>query len=72
MAQVTDEPAAARYFVALYDPSGVMMTAQKYREHLSLADARALQAEATKHGAMLLIYKEDPPKRGDAGHTTPR
>ena len=57
---MTDEP-AARYFVVLYDPSGVMMTARKYREHLSLADARALQAEATKHGAMLLIYKEDPP-----------
>ena len=60
---MADEP-EARYFVALYDPSGVMMTARKYREHLSLADARALQAEATKHGAMLLIYKEDPPKRG--------
>ena len=54
---MTDEP-AARYFVVLYDPSGVMMTARKYREHLSLADARALQAEATKHGATLLIYKE--------------
>ena len=60
---MTDEP-AARYFVVLHDPSGVLMTASKYREHLSLADARALQAEATKHGAMLLIYKEDPPKRG--------
>lgn len=68
---MTDEP-AARYFVVLHDPSGVLMTASKYREHLSLADARALQAEATKHGAMLLIYKENPPKRGDAVITTPR
>jgi len=68
---VTDEP-AARYFVVLYDPSGVMMTARKYREHLSLADARALQAEATKHGAMLLIYKEDPAQARGRGHTTPR
>ena len=53
-------PAGDRYFVALYDPSGVLMTASKYREHLSLAEAREIQAEATKHGAMLLIYKEQP------------
>jgi hypothetical protein len=58
---VADEP-EARYFVALYDPSGVMMTARKSREHLTLAEAKALQAEATKHGAMLLIYRENPPK----------
>lgn len=58
-----DEP-DDRYFVAAFDPSGVLMTASKYREHLSLADARALQAEAAKQGATLMIYKENPPKRG--------
>ena len=52
-----EEP-EARYFVALYDPSGVMMTAHKSREHLTLAEAKALQAEATNQGAMLLIYRE--------------
>ncbi len=56
-----DEP-GDRYFVTLYDPSGVMMTARKSREHLTLAEAKALQAEATKQGAMLLIYKENAPK----------
>ena len=56
---MADEP-EARYFVVLFDPSGVMMTARKHREHLMLAEARALQAEAAEHGAQLLIYKEEP------------
>ena len=56
-----DEP-EARFFVVIHDPSGVMMTARKAREHLTLAEAQALQAEATRHGAMLLIYRENPPK----------
>ena len=60
---MTDEP-EARYFVALYDPSGVMLTVQKPREHLMLAEAKALQAEASKHGTMLLIYRENPPRTG--------
>ena len=64
-AHVADEP-EARYFVALHDPSGVMMTARKSREHLTLAEAKALQADATRHGAMLLIYRENPPKSGPA------
>lgn len=59
---MTDE-LEARYFIVLHDPSGVMMTARKAREHLTLEEARALQIEATKHGAMLLIYRENPPNR---------
>ena len=60
---VADEP---RFFVTGFDPSGTMMTARKVREHLTLAEAKALQAEATRHGGMLLIYKEkETPKPED-------
>lgn len=60
---VADEP---RFFVTGFDPSGTMMTARKVREHLTLAEAKALQAEATGHGGMLLIYKEkETPKPED-------
>ena len=55
------EDDASRYFVTVFDPSGVMMTARKFREHLTLAEAKAMQAEATKEGSFLLIYKEHPP-----------
>jgi hypothetical protein len=34
------------------------MTARKMREHLTLAEAKAMHAEATRQGGMLLIYKE--------------
>jgi hypothetical protein len=57
---VNDEP---RFFVTGFDPTGTMMTARKMREHLTLAEAKTLQAEATRQGGMLLIYKESmPPK----------
>ena len=55
---VNDEP---RFFVVPFDTTGRMLTARKSREHLTLAEAKALQAEATKQGGMLLIYQE--PKR---------
>jgi hypothetical protein len=43
------------------------MTARKMREHLTLAEAKALQAEVTKQGGMLLIYKEKrPPHQPDS------
>jgi len=51
----------ARYFVAAFDPTGVMMTAHKFREHLTLAEAKALQDEASRQGVMLLIYQEHDP-----------
>jgi hypothetical protein len=65
---VTDKP-EDRYFVTPWDPSGVMMTAFKYREHLTLEEAKALQAEADKQGAMLLIYKEHPPTDTTPNHS---
>jgi hypothetical protein len=43
------------------------MTARKMREHLSLAEAEAMQAEATRQGGMLLIYKESKPRQPDGG-----
>jgi hypothetical protein len=53
-----------RYFVVPYDPTGIMMSSRKFREHLTLDEAKALQDDATKQGAMLLIYEErrDRPK----------
>ena len=53
-----DHEAEDRYFVSLFDPTGIMMTARKMREHLTLVEARALQGEVTEQGGMLLIYKE--------------
>jgi hypothetical protein len=53
-----DHESEDRFFVALFDPTGTMMTARKMREHLTLAEAKALQADATEQGGMLLIYKE--------------
>ncbi len=56
-----------RFFVTLFDPTGTMMTARKTREHLTLAEAKALQADATEQGGMLLIYKEKrPPHQPDS------
>jgi hypothetical protein len=53
-----DHGSEDRFFVTLFDPTGRMMTARKMREHLTLAEAKALQADVTKQGGMLLIYKE--------------
>ena len=53
-----DYEAEDRFFVSVFDPTGTMMTARKMREHLTLAEAKALQADATEQGGMLLIYKE--------------
>jgi hypothetical protein len=61
-----DHEAEDRFFVSLFDPTGTMMTARKMREHLTLAEARALQADVTEQGGMLLIYKEKrPPHQPD-------
>ncbi len=61
-----DHDAEDRFFVSLFDPTGIMMTARKMREHLTLAEARALQADVTEQGGMLLIYKEKrPPHQPD-------
>ena len=61
-----DYEAEDRFFVSLFDPTGIMMTARKMREHLTLAEARALQADVTEQGGMLLIYKEKrPPHQPD-------
>jgi hypothetical protein len=48
------------YFVVPFDPTGVMMTARKIAQHLTLAEAKAMQEEATLQGALLLIYQEKP------------
>ena len=53
-----DHEAEDRFFVSLFDPTGTMLTARKMREHLSLAEAKALQADVTEQGGLLLIYKE--------------
>ena len=59
-----------RFFVTLFDPTGTMMTARKMREHLTLAEAKALQADVTEQGGMLLIYKERrPPHQPDSMKT---
>ena len=61
------DEAEDRFFVSLFDPTGTMMTARKMREHLTLAEAKALQADATEQGGMLLIYKEKrPPHQPDS------
>ena len=56
-----DDAREARYFVATFDPTGVMMTAHKFAEHLTLAEAKALQDEASRRGVMLLVYQEQDP-----------
>ena len=56
-----DRESEERFFVSLFDPTGTMMTAHKMREHLTLAEAKALQADVTEQGGMLLIYKEKRP-----------
>jgi hypothetical protein len=62
-----DDEAEDRFFVTLFDPTGIMMTARKMREHLTLAEAKALQADVTEQGGMLLIYKERrPPHQPDS------
>ena len=62
-----DHEAEDRFFVSLFDPTGIMMTARKMREHLTLAEAKALQADVTEQGGMLLIYKERrPPHQPDS------
>jgi hypothetical protein len=62
-----DYEAEDRFFVSLFDPTGTMMTARKMREHLTLAEAKALQADVTEQGGMLLIYKERrPPHQPDS------
>jgi hypothetical protein len=62
-----DHEAEDRFFVTLFDATGTVMTARKMREHLTLAEAKALQAEVTKQGGMLLIYKEKrPPHQPDS------
>lgn len=65
---MSDQP-EDRYFVVPWDLSGVMMTAHKFREHLTLAEAKALQDEADKQGVMLLIYKEHPPTDTTPDHS---
>jgi hypothetical protein len=59
---MTDEP-EDRYFVVPWDTTGRLMTARKLKEHLTLAEAKAMQAEADRLGGMLLIYKETPPAK---------
>jgi hypothetical protein len=60
------DEAEDRFFVSLFDPTGTMMTARKTRKHLSLAEAKALQADVAEQGGILLIYKEKrPPHRPD-------
>jgi hypothetical protein len=62
-----DDEAEDRFFVSLFDSTGIMMTARKMREHLTLAEAKALQADVTEQGGMLLIYKEKrPPHQPDS------
>jgi hypothetical protein len=62
-----DYEAEDRFFVTLFDPTGIMMTALKMREHLTLVEAKALQADVTEKGGMLLIYKEKrPPHQPDS------
>ena len=64
---VFDREAEDRFFVSLFDPTGIMMTASKMQEHLPLAEAKALQADVTEQGGMLLIYKEKrPPHQPDS------
>jgi hypothetical protein len=66
----SDYEAEDRFFVTLFDPTGIMMTARKMREHLTLAEAKALQADVTEQGGMLLIYKERrPPHQPDSMKT---
>ena len=50
--------AAATYFVVAWDPTGHLLTAHKYREHLSLAQAKKIQTEWATKGVDILIYKE--------------
>jgi hypothetical protein len=54
-----------RFFVSLFDPTGTIITARKMREHLTLAEAKALQADVAERGGMLLIYRESPPAKTD-------
>ena len=62
-----DYEAEDRFFISVFDPTGTMMTARKMREHLTLAEAKALQAAVTEQGGMLLIYKERrPPHQPDS------
>ena len=53
-----DDESDARFFVVPYDASGVFMTVRKYRDHLTLSEAKALQAELGRDGVTLLIYPE--------------
>ena len=48
------------YFVAPFDPTGRLLTAHRSARNLSLAEAKALQDEATRQGGLLLIYAEQP------------
>jgi hypothetical protein len=67
---VADDASEDRFFVTLFDPTGIMMTARKMRENLTLAEAKALQADVTEQGGMLLIYKERrPPHQPDSMKT---
>ena len=59
-----DDESQARFLVVPYDPRGVMLTVRKYREHLTLAEAKTLQAELGRGGVTLLIYLE-------RGHLSP-
>ena len=62
----SDYEAEDRFFVSLFDPTGTMMTARKLREHLTLAEAKELQADVTEQGGMLLIYAEKRPPHREA------
>ena len=48
------------YFVAPFDPTARLLTAHRSARNLSLAEAKALQDEATRQGGLLLIYAEQP------------
>ena len=62
-----DHEAEDRFFVSLFDPTGIMMPARKMRGHLTVAEAKGLQADVTEQGGMLLIYKEKrPPHQPDS------
>ena len=48
------------FFVASFDPTGRLLTARRIARHLTLAEAKALQDEASQQGGLLLIYPERP------------
>ena len=51
-------PRKERFMVVPYDPSGTFLTARILRRGLTLEEARAMQAEATREGWFLLIYAD--------------